>query len=181
MLLRTDQFTVSNRDFVCYLRSCKGLPKLFQSHVVLCVAWKTLRLCLWARGSFAISAARCMTSPGSRVGARRLFVAGSALRWKAPLRCWFCDVTAFTKFWIRLDSLSQPMLRRDVRLQLPDCQRAASWGTRIRFGPTHRRLFESECLCGAEPCLAQFLWPCLHHLIFNSSHERYPYRPLYVL
>ncbi len=29
------------------------------------------------------------------------------------LRCWFCDVTAFTKSWIRLDSLSQPMLRRE--------------------------------------------------------------------
>ncbi len=54
-----------------------------------------------------------MTSPGSRVGARRLFVAGSALRWKASLRCWFCDVTAFTKSLIRLDSLSQPMLRRE--------------------------------------------------------------------
>ncbi len=72
-------------------------------------------LCLGARGSFEISAARCccVTSPGSRVGARRLFDAGSALRWKASLRCWFCDVTAFTKSWIRLDSLSQPMLRRE--------------------------------------------------------------------
>ncbi len=55
----------------------------------------------------------CVTSPGSRVGARRLFDAGSALRWKASLRCWFCDVTAFTKSWIRLDGLSQPMLRRE--------------------------------------------------------------------
>ncbi len=72
-------------------------------------------LCLGARGSFEISAARCccVTSPGSRVGARRLFDAGSALRWKASLRCWFCHVTAFTKSWIRLDSLSQPMLRRE--------------------------------------------------------------------
>ncbi len=42
-----------------------------------------------------------------------LFVAGSALRWKASLRCWFCNVTAFTKSWIRLDSLSQLMLRRE--------------------------------------------------------------------
>ncbi len=32
---------------------------------------------------------------------------------KASLRCWFCDVTAFTKSWNRLDSLSQPMLRRE--------------------------------------------------------------------
>ncbi len=55
----------------------------------------------------------CVTSPGSRVGARRLFDAGSALRWKALLCCWFCDVTAFTKSWIRLDGLSQPMLRRE--------------------------------------------------------------------
>ncbi len=29
------------------------------------------------------------------------------------LRSWFCDVTAFTKSWIRLDGLSQPMLRRE--------------------------------------------------------------------
>ncbi len=54
-----------------------------------------------------------MTSPGSRVGARRLFDAGSALRWKASLHCWFRDVTAFIKSWIRLDGLSQPMLRRE--------------------------------------------------------------------
>ncbi len=46
---------------------------------------------------------------------RRLFDAGSALRWKASLRCWFCDVTAFTKSLIRLDSLSQPVLRRESR------------------------------------------------------------------
>ncbi len=44
---------------------------------------------------------------------RRLFDAGSALTWKALLRCWFCDVMAFTKSLIRLDSLSQPMLRRE--------------------------------------------------------------------
>ncbi len=44
---------------------------------------------------------------------RRLFDAGSALRWKASLCCWFCDVTAFTKSLIRLDSLSQPMLKRE--------------------------------------------------------------------
>ncbi len=29
------------------------------------------------------------------------------------LRCWFCNVTAFTKSWIHLDGLSQPMLRRE--------------------------------------------------------------------
>ncbi len=29
------------------------------------------------------------------------------------LRCWFCDVTAFTKSLIRLDNLSQPVLRRE--------------------------------------------------------------------
>ncbi len=40
---------------------------------------------------------------------RRLFDAGSALRWKASLRYWFCDVMAFTRSLIRLDSLSQPM------------------------------------------------------------------------
>ncbi len=32
---------------------------------------------------------------------------------KASLRCWFCDVTAFTKSLIRLDNLSQPVLRRE--------------------------------------------------------------------
>ncbi len=34
---------------------------------------------------------------------------------KALLRCWFCDVTAFTKSLIRLDNLSQPVLRRESR------------------------------------------------------------------
>ncbi len=29
------------------------------------------------------------------------------------LRCWFGDVTAFTKSLIRLDNLSQPVLRRE--------------------------------------------------------------------
>ncbi len=52
-------------------------------------------------------------APGSRVGARRLFDAGSALRLKASLRCWSCDVMGFYKSWIRLDGLSQPMLRRE--------------------------------------------------------------------
>ncbi len=32
---------------------------------------------------------------------------------KASLRCWFCDVKAFTKSLIRLDNLSQPVLRRE--------------------------------------------------------------------
>ncbi len=44
---------------------------------------------------------------------RKLFDAGSALRWKASLCCWFCDVAAFTRSLIHLDSLFQPMLRQE--------------------------------------------------------------------
>ncbi len=70
-------------------------------------------LCLGARGSFEISAARycCVTSREKPFSHQRS--PGSALRLKASLRCWFCDVTAFTKTWIRLDGLSQLMLRRE--------------------------------------------------------------------
>ncbi len=43
---------------------------------------------------------------------------------------------------------------------------------------THRRVFQSDCSCGAEPRPARLLWPCPFHLIFNLSHEIYTYRPL---
>ncbi len=34
---------------------------------------------------------------------------------KASLRCWFCDVTVFTKSLIRLDRLSQPVFKARVQ------------------------------------------------------------------
>ncbi len=34
---------------------------------------------------------------------------------KASLRCWFCDVTAFTKSLIRLDRFSQPVFKARVQ------------------------------------------------------------------
>ncbi len=39
-------------------------------------------------------------------------VTGEAVLEPGAVCCWFCEVTAFTKSLIRLDSLSQPMLRR---------------------------------------------------------------------
>ncbi len=44
---------------------------------------------------------------------RRLFDARFCVEMKASLCCWFCDVTAFTQSLIRLDNLSQPVLRRE--------------------------------------------------------------------
>ncbi len=151
-------------------------------------------LCLGARGSFEISAARycCVTSQGKSFSHQ--WSPGSALRWKAPLCCWFCDVTAFTKSWIRLDSLSQPMLRQvssgpasrsSVREMESDegekqePELASCFKQSDLDPPTGGCSNQSVCV-GQEPRLARFLWPCLRHLIFNSSHERYPYRPLYV-
>ncbi len=54
-----------------------------------------------ARGELAGSSRCCVTSRGKLCWSTGLFDAGSAM------------LQAFTKSWIRLDSLSQPMLRRE--------------------------------------------------------------------
>ncbi len=119
----------------------------------------------------------------------RSFVPFHVLLWESPLLlyditgeavlehgavwCWFC-VTAFTKSLIRLDCLSQLMLRRGS-------SGPASWSSlrelesdeigearesfcalahcfkQSDLDPAHRRLFESACPCGAEPRPAQLL------------------------
>ncbi len=90
-------------------------------------------LCLGAPGSFEISAARCCCVTSQRKPFSHQRSPGSALRWKASLRCWFCDVTAFTKSWIRLDSLSQ--------LSRP----CASW--RVMKGRSQRRVNKALAPC----------------------------------
>ncbi len=55
----------------------------------------------------------CVTSPGSCVRARSCLL--------LVLRCY-----GFTKSWMVLGWSLQPMVRREIRVQLPDCQRAAS-------------------------------------------------------
>ncbi len=106
------------------------------------------------------------------------------------LCCWFCDVTE------SLIGFSQPVLRRESSGLASGLRWRAMEGRSKKqeserntvaprfklsdFGPAHRRLVESECPYGAEPCLARFLGPCLRHMILSSYHEKYPYRPLYM-
>ncbi len=91
--------------------------------------------------SFVLSAARCccVTSRGKPFSHQRS--PGSALRLKASLRCWFCDVTAFTKSWIRLDGLSQPMLRRESRVPGSSvCELESDEGKKQEMWTKHWRL-----------------------------------------
>ncbi len=83
------------------------------------------------------------------------------------LHYWFCDVTAFTKSLIRLDNLSQPVLRRESSGLSGSSLRALESELREQeervsadaahllncpiLDTAHRRLVESECPYGAEP------------------------------
>ncbi len=155
-------------------------------------------LCSGARGSCEISAARCccVRSWGKPFSHQRS--PGSALRLKASLRCWFCDITAFTKSWIRLDGLSQPMLRRESSGPASESsvrELESDEGEKQERDITkHWRLVLNSPIWTRPQAVVRIrvsVWgrapprtvcvPCLCHLIFNSYHERYPYRPLYVL
>ncbi len=107
---------------------------------------------------------------------------------KASLRCWFCDVTAFTKSFDS-PSLSQPVLRRES--SGPSGSRVARTGRESRstrerescmlarcfkqsdLDTAHRRLVESECLYGAPPMSMVSDDFGLRYLIFHSFRERY--------
>ncbi len=99
---------------------------------------------------------------------RRLFDARFCVEMKASLCCWFCDVTAFTQSLIRLDNLSQPVLRRESSVPSGSLEsefreqeeRESAHGSSFKlfdFGPAHRRLVESVSVWGGAP-LAQL--PC---------------------
>ncbi len=98
---------------------------------------------------------------------------------KASLRCWFCDVTAFTKSLIRLDNLSQPVLRRESNGPSGSSLRGVGWRVartgRERESFTHWRLAfkqtdlapptggcSNQCPCGAESRL---------HSSFCKAHD----------
>ncbi len=141
---------VSTCVSTCFLRSFVPfhmlLDPLFCSNVLLWESPLARVAVAWRHGE-------------SRVGARAVW-------------CWFCDVTAFTKSLIRLDSLSQPMLRREssgpasgssLRELESDLKKkkkkkkqelvlstgALFWT--VRFRPAHRRLFELVSVWGPAP------------------------------
>ncbi len=66
---------------------------------------------------------------------------------KASLRCWFCDVTAFTQSLIRLDNLSQPVLRRESS--------GPSGSLESEFREQEERAFCDWCVVLNSP-----IWPC---------------------
>ncbi len=92
--------------------------------IILALCWLSrLGLCLVStcffdplfRSTCCSGNLRCcwVTSRGKPCWSTGLFNAGSVMLWRASWHCWFCDVKAFTKSLIHLDSLSQPMLRRE--------------------------------------------------------------------
>ncbi len=117
---------------------------------------------------------------------------------KASLRCWFCDVTAFTKSLIRLDNLSQPVLRRESsgppgsslraleselreqeeRVARTGRERALHTGTLFLNSPIWPRpqaAAQISVRVGRSPaCTAPFARHMItRHLIFNSTWKIY--------
>ncbi len=102
---------------------------------------------------------------------------------KALLRCWFCDVTALARSWTSSDGWFQgkspdrlpgrELLEQEESSGAQERESENADAPRLLNCPvldtTHRRLVESECLYGVEPCPCPWDIPSLHFHVTKNK------------